>query len=49
MDADKTGEDSEWIEAVKKHVRVFKQNSKMLVYEELKALRSYIIHKLLVK
>lgn len=49
MQADKTGEDSEWVEKVKAQVRVFKQNKEMCVFEELKELRSYILHKLAVK
>lgn len=49
MQPDKTGEDSEWVDIVKAQVRVFKQNTDMSVYEELKELRSYILHKLAVK
>lgn len=49
MKEDRSGEDSEWAEKVKAQVRVFKQNSEMNVYEELRDLKTYLIHRKAVR
>ena len=49
MQENMSGEDSEWAEKVKAQVRVFKQNSEMNVYKELRDLKTYLIHRKAVR
>ncbi len=49
MDADKCGEETEWATSVKQTLRVFKLDAEWPVYQELKALRNYIVYKMALK